>query len=61
LREAGVWLGHPLTKERVGRVAAWLERVPCYALRYANLPAAAEHIDRLVDELRRAVPPREVG
>jgi hypothetical protein len=53
LREAGVWLGHPLTEERVTRQARWLERMPAYALEYEGLPAAVQHIEDIVRGLRQ--------
>jgi hypothetical protein len=55
LREAGVWLGHPLTEERVTRLARWLERIPAYTLEYEGLTAAAQHVD---DMVRGRRPPR---
>jgi hypothetical protein len=54
LREAGVWLGHPLTEERVTRLARWLERTPAYTLEYGGLTAAPQHIDDIVTELRQS-------
>jgi hypothetical protein len=54
LREAGVWLGHPLTEEHVTRIARWLERTPAYTLEYGDPTAAPQHIDDIVTGLRRS-------
>lgn len=51
LREAGLWLGHPLTDDRVANFAARLERTPAYSLRYATLPDALDAIERLIHDL----------
>jgi hypothetical protein len=54
LREAGVWLGHPLTEERVARLARWLERTPAFTLEYGDPAAALPHIDDIVTGLRES-------
>ncbi len=48
LREAGVWMGHPLTGERVAWFAGWLETTGAYALTYERLAEAAACIEHLV-------------
>jgi hypothetical protein len=53
LREAGVWLGHPLTEEHVTRLARWLERTPAYTLEYGGPTAALQHIDDIVRKEKR--------
>jgi hypothetical protein len=54
LRDAGVWLGHPLTEERATRLARWLERTPAYTVEYEGLTAAVQHIDDIVRVLRQS-------
>jgi hypothetical protein len=54
LREAGVWLGHPLTEARVARLARWLERTPAYTLEHDGLTAAVQHIDDIVRVVRQS-------
>jgi hypothetical protein len=50
LREAGAWFGHPLTNERLTRLARWLERTPAYALVYGD----TRHAATLLAELPRS-------
>ena len=40
LFEAGLWLGHPLTEERVRAFLAWFGKIPAYALTYSCLEEA---------------------
>ncbi len=50
LVEAGMWLGHPLTDEKVRAFLAWLEAVPAYALTYGRLEEAEDAIRGLLDD-----------
>jgi hypothetical protein len=43
-----VWLGFPITEERVRAMLAWLDDRPAYALTYGELSAAAESIGALM-------------
>lgn len=52
LRDAGIWLGHPLTYERVVRFARWLEGTPTYALHYSRPGEALAHIEHVVAHLQ---------
>jgi hypothetical protein len=51
LREAGVWLGHPLSEERVTRFVRRLESTPAYSLDYDDLAEAATAIDDILHRL----------
>ncbi len=52
LRDAGIWLGHPLIYERVVRFARWLESTPTYALQYSRPSEALAHIEHIVADLQ---------
>jgi hypothetical protein len=43
-----IWLGSPITEERVAAFLAWLEDIPAYALTYADLDDAARLIEDVV-------------
>lgn len=50
LAEAGIWLGHPLTGERVSAFLKHLEQVPAYALTYDRLEDAEAAIRAALHE-----------
>jgi hypothetical protein len=43
-----IWLGGPITEERVTAFLAWLEDIPAYALTYADLDDAVRLIEDVV-------------
>ncbi len=43
-----IWLGSPITEERVTAFLAWLEDTPAYALTYADLDGAVRLIEDVV-------------
>jgi hypothetical protein len=53
LRESGLWLGYPLTEERVRRFLSWLESTPAYTMRYGELADATGEIVNLSGSLAK--------
>jgi Coenzyme PQQ synthesis protein D (PqqD) len=47
LREAGIWLGHPLTETKARQFLSMLEATPSYKLVYESLTDATQLIDQL--------------
>jgi len=42
-----IWLGYPLTEQRVRNFMAWLDDKPAYALVHGNVAVAAELLEDL--------------
>ena len=43
-----VWLGHPITEERVRSFLAWLDDTPAYAVSYGTLIDAVQLVERVI-------------
>jgi hypothetical protein len=43
-----IWLGYPLTEQRVGRFLAWLDNKPAYRLVHGNVADAALCLERIM-------------
>ena len=43
-----IWLGHPVTEERVTAFLAWLDDTPCYAIAYGELDDGVRLIESIL-------------